>query len=782
MTTAKRVSRFSAVAALFVVSGAAGLIYEVVWLRRMSFVFGATSQATATVLAAFMGGLALGSWLLGRWGDRVRRPLRLFSLLQGGVAVLGLAVPLLLALVEQVYVPLYNATGGGGALFIVVRGLLALLVLVLPTTLMGATLPVLARHVSSKPETIGRRVGLLYGLNTAGAVVGTFLAGFLLIEKLGLWGATYLAAGLNLLAGALAYLLSRGQGALIEPERTPAPEKPNRARLLLWLYALSGLAALGMELVWTRTLILWFSNITYTFSAMLGIYLIGLAIGGLIGSRLVKRLKRPATAFAWLEAGVGFTALLSTGLALNWPRAMGNLSQAVVGGLTDWGSLVGSSLVLTLIVMILPTLLLGMLFPVVIKLYAREVGRVGERVGEVYAANGLGTILGSLLTGFVLVPLIGFQWSLFLLAGISITIAAVAFRRYVEKKTRRLVGLIACGAALGFGLLWLPFDKLGANFLQDGEVLLDYAETASGVIEVRERPEQLGTAGLPTRTLLIDGNQATYTAVADMRKNRLLAHLPMLVHPHPEDVLVICFGSGSTFGSLALHESVRCVDCVEIAPGVIEMAPYFSAFNLDVLEDPRARVIIDDGRNYLLCTDRDYDVITAEPMHPALAGVVNLYTVEYYELCSQALKPGGICTQWIPLYQVPVADMRAMAASFAQVFPHIQLWVTGDDAVLLGSNEPLNLDVERFRMAAADSDITATLTEVGVPGPLALYQTLALENDSFRAYVEDVEPVTDDHPFVEYTLPRGFRTAQTIRPNLEVISRYISPDGDDGAE
>ncbi|MBD3398822.1 MAG: hypothetical protein GF399_00645 [Candidatus Coatesbacteria bacterium] len=761
-----------AVATLFLLSGAAGLIFEVVWLRRMSFVFGATSQATATVLAAFMGGLALGSWLLGRAADRMKKPLRFYALLQLGVGVAGLLVPLLLALFQHLYVPLYSATGGGGFLYLTVRALLALLTLLPATTLMGATLPALARHVAAEKTSLGGRVGLLYALNTLGAVAGTFLSGFVLIEHLGLWGSSLLAAGLNLAAAGAALLLSRGEDVAVRPvERFKAPRE-KKARLLLILYAVSGFAALGLELVWTRTLILWFSNITYTFSAMLGIYLAGLALGGAIGSSLVKRLKNPGRAFAWLEVGVGLTALLSTGLALNWPGAMGDFSQSLVGGIAGWGSLVGSSIVLTIVVMLPPTILLGMLFPIVVRLYTSEVERAGERVGEIVAANGLGTILGSLLTGFVLIPLIGFQWSLYLLAALAVGVAAVAFAGFVERDRQRLYGWVGCAATLGLGALWLPFDKLGANFLRQGEVLLDYEETASGTIEVREQPDVIGTGGLPTRKLLIDGNQATYTAVADMRKNRLLAHLPMLVHPEPQRVLVICFGSGSTFGALALHDAVECVDCVEIAPGVLEMAPYFEAFNLDVLNHPQARVIIDDGRNYLLCTDQRYDVITAEPMHPALAGVVNLYTIEYYELCREALTDDGICTQWIPLYQVPVAEMRAMAASFAAAFPHIGLWLTGDDAVLLGSNQPLEPEMERFREAARDPAIVANLAEVGIDSPLRLAEALALDDAAFRAYVEGVRPVTDNDPFIEYTLPRAYRTAQTIRANTTVIGRY----------
>jgi spermidine synthase len=758
-----------AVAGLFLASGAAGLVYEVVWLRQLSFVFGVTSHAATTVLAAFMGGMALGSWLLGRRADRMRRPMAYYALLQAGVAATGLLVPVLLKLAQLVYVPLYDATGGSGFIFLAVRAVLAFLVLLPVTTLMGATLPALARHVSRTREAVGRRVGLLYALNTAGAVVGTLLTGFVLIEHLGLWGSTLLAAGINLAAAGGAFALSRPASAEVRPRAVEREGPTKRGRLLLWLYAVSGFAALGLELVWNRMLILWFSNVTYTFSAMLAVYLVGLALGGAFGSWLVKRIKRPERAFVWGEIGVGLSALATTGLALNWPRALGRASQAVVGGLTGWGSLVTSSLVLALAVMLLPTFLLGMLFPVVVRLYAREVGRVGRRVGELYAANSAGTILGSVATGFVLIPLLGFQGSLLLLTGLSVLVAAAAAWRWLERKA---VAWGSCAATLAFGALWLPFDHLGENFLREGETLLSYAETESGTIEVREREGDPAAGGATTRRLVIDGNQATYTAVRDMRKNRMLAHLPMLVHPDPREVLVICFGSGSTFGALAVYDGLERVDCVEIAPGVVACAPYFREFNLDVLENPLANLIIDDGRNYLLCTDRRYDVITAEPMPPAVAGVVNLYTVEYYELCRGALEPGGVCAQWIPLYQLAVRDVRMLAASFARVFPHAQLWLTGDDIVLLGSPEPLRVDRSRFAEAARNPEIVRTLAEVGVPGPEALLDRLVLDSDAFRAYTRGFEPVTDDRPVVEYTAPRNFHAPATVHDNLRTIERF----------
>jgi len=759
-----------AVAGLFLVSGAAGLVYEVVWLRQLSFVFGVTSQAAATVLAAFMGGMALGSWLLGRVADRMRRPLAFYALLQAGVAATGLLVPLLLQLARLVYVPLYGSTGGSGFLFTAVRAALAFLVLLPTTTLMGATLPALARHVGRTRESIGRRTGLLYALNTAGAVVGTLATGFFLIEHLGLWGSTLLAAGINLAAAGGAFALSRSASAVLKPKKVErAKPSDKRGRLLLWLYAISGFAALGLELVWNRMLILWFSNVTYTFSAMLAVFLVGLALGGACGSWLVKRLKKPQRAFVWGEIGVGLSALATTGLALNWPLALGRASQAVAGGLTGWGSLVASSLVLTLIVMLLPTFFLGMLFPVAVRLYARETGGVGRRVGELCAANSAGTILGAALTGFVLIPWLGFQGSLLLLTGLSVAVAAAAAWRWLEKKT---LALTSCAATVAFGALWLPFDRLGENFLREGETLLFYDESESGTVEVREHADDPANGGVTTRRLVIDGNQATYTAVSDMRKNRMLAHLPMLVHPDPRDVLVICFGSGSTFGALAVYGTVERVDCVEIAPAVLECAPFFAEFNLDVLDNPLARVIVDDGRNYLLCTDRRYDVITAEPMPPAVAGVVNLYTVEYYELCRRALKPGGIVAQWIPLYQLAVRDVRMLAASFARAFPHVQLWLTGDDIVLLGSDEPLVADRGRFAAAAADPKIVRTLAEVGVPGPEALLDRLALDDAAFRSYVRGFEPVTDDRPVVEYSAPRNFHAPATVHDNRRAIEAY----------
>jgi spermidine synthase len=647
---------------LLFVSGAAALAYEVVWIRLLSLSFSITVYSLTTVLCAFMGGLALGAGLASAVADRIRRPLVAFAAAEAGIAACGVLLPGALAGLGPTYAWLHALSGGEGWVLGAARFALAVGILLVPCTLMGFTLPVLSRAVIDREGVAGRAAGGLYAANTLGAVAGCSAAGFALIPAVGLF-ATSAGAALCNLGVAAAALALRGSF-----ERAPAApegraELPANARLGAAVFALSGFAAMGYEVLWTRALEHYTHNSTYAYTAMLAVFLGGIGLGSAAGARLADRVRSPWLAVAGLQLGVAASAIGGLLVFMRF-EALVPAAAETLGGLGSWPRVVALLFAESAIAMLGTTLLLGAMFPLIVRLAVGRLDAAGRSVGFVYLANTLGSIAGALAVGFVALPRLGVRGSFVALVLSNLGVAALLALRAGRHPAR--LGVLASAAAAGaVALLALPptlfRDQYAARF---GRILF-YREEITDTVMVTEAADGSrliryadgrGTAGTPT-----------------FREDRMYAHIPLLLHPDPRRVLQIGFGVGNTLSSTLVHP-VDAVDCVELSPGVVDAEAFFRATNRDPLADPRARLVIGDGRNFVLTARQRYDVIRMDPPELHTAGVVNLYTREFFELVRDHLAPGGLFSVWINAVMTPIDDIRVLLRTLSAVFPHVSVW------------------------------------------------------------------------------------------------------------
>lgn len=767
--------------ALFFLSGVSALSYEVVWTRILSLVFGVTAYAVATVLAAYMGGLALGSYLSGRFADRRARPLRDYGLLELAIGVAGGATPLLLTVLHHLTPALQRAAGGSATPSAVLAFATSFAALLVPTTLMGATLPVLAKHVARRAESLGRRVGLLYAVNTLGGMAGSFLCGFALIELLGVRGANTVAIGLNLAVGIVALGLDRrgGAGTVAAPDPSVeaaetgpgAAETPSRNRLrgVTLAFALAGATSLAYEVLLTRLGIffLWDTTI-YSFATMLTTFLAGLALGSLLLSLGVDRWRPLLAVFGLLEIGVGVTCLaLLLGLG-----PVAHLREALLRGFYGSGDLavwryLGLKFLVSFLLFLLPTVLMGGTFPVVNRIVARRPVNLGRSLGRIYAANTIGAIAGALVAGFALIPGLGLTRGILAVAVVNLLLGMALIAS--EPAWRRGTRVAALGAAaLAFGLL--------AVAAPTGRPAVDYSDLLSNPQFRREllfsregREATLAVLRDPANQILelnINGQSTAFTSYMDLQVHRALGHLPAFCHPAPRSALVIGFGFGLTCRAILAH-GVATLDCVELVPEERESAAFFDEVNHGVLTDPRFHFVEGDGRNFVLVADRRYDLISFNAIHPKLSA--NLYTLDFYRLCRERLAPDGVIAAWLPINFLSTAEFTMLIRTFRAVFPHATLWYLGPGhAILIGTLTPRPLDYAELIDRLDRPEVRADLAESKLDDPDEILSLLVLDADGVAALAGDGPLNTDDRPRVEFGI--SFGTAEWYA-SLQAIYR-----------
>ncbi len=733
---------------LFFLSGVSGLIYQVIWQGMLNLVFGNTTFATATVVASFMGGMALGSYCFGRIADRHRNPLRLYAYLEVGAGAFALLFPFLLSAVSSLQLGIYHAFPIASYNSSVIKFFLCFSVLLIPSFLLGGTLPAVSRFFVTNFDTLSRGVGRLYGINTLGGVAGAFCAVFFLITSVGVRQITYSAAAINILVAAVALSLDRfwatdGQRPkpnLSEPEETRQPAFPDSIRwIVLIVYALSGFCALAYEVLWTRILAFFLGNSTHAFAVMLTTYLLGLGLGSLIFARVLDKVKHPLILLAFVEVFIGLFALFSL-----WEFSkLGNILESlfvVLGG--NWGALIVSRYVGAFLIMSVPTLLMGIAFPLVNKIYSRSFRGLSHGVGNVYAVNALGSILGSVMTGFLLIPAIGITKSVMLIAMINVllgTIAASSTILTAFKAKWALAVTAAAGAVVLVILIAAPSIRF--HTMLQGQKLIYYEEGASSTVSVVENEKGY-------KFLVVNGVYEVSTDYNSLRTFHMLGHLPLLLHENPEKALVISFGAGVTSGAVAAHD-LKQIDAVEISPEVIEADGFFVKENQAVLSDPRVNLIIDDGRNYLLRTQARYDVITADATHPTGSDSWVLYTREFYELCKSKLNPEGFMAQWLPVHALAPVDYKTIVKTFQSVFPDTTLWFTNDYTILLGSMKKLSIDYVRFSERLREPGIKEDLEKFDLADPSVFLGSYIMGREALLDYCGDVALNTDNYPFVQ---------------------------------
>lgn len=762
---------FAAVGLLFVASGMSGLVFEVIWVRYLTLVVGHTTFAASLVVSAFLAGLVLGSLGLGRLADGLNRPLLAYGLLEAATGVLALGITHVLATLPE----RLSALGlpGGGPLPL--RGVLAFLLVLPPTFVMGGTLPVLMRFVARELEGLGRSFGVLYSLNTLGAALGCGLAGFYLIGAVGLWRTAALAAGLNLLVGVAVFLLHLWLRPEPLPASAPAPASPApeassvfhgaRRTLLVAAFALCGFASISYEVLWFRVLSTSLDSTTYAFTILLVTFLLGLVVGGLVYSLKLAGRVRELELFVSVEALLSFAGLLSLAL-LGMSRPVGQVLSGLVGGWGPNAVYVGMLLHASLVILV-PASLIGVVFPLVVQLTTRHVASAASNVGLLYSVNTLGGIVGSLLVGFVLVPAVGTQWTFVLVCVLNMALALGVQALDPEARPSARRSMWAGAALLAVAVALVPGDLLVRAFAEHVDSRVRFVhEGVDGALAVLEYDNasvcdsglyQCGPGCREKRfrhqQLLFGSVSYANTALPRKRYMATLAHLPMLLHPEPREVLQVCFGTGSTAGSFASHPGLRSLTIVDTNPDVLAAAPHFAEHNHGAAEDPRTHVVFDDGRHFLLSSQGRYDVISFEPPPPRSAGVVSLYTTEFYREVKQRLAPGGVLAQWIPLQQQPDNLTRGMVASLLESFSEVTLWIPSDyEAVLVAADRPLTVDVAGWEARWAQASVARSLADVGFTSPYGLAGTYVAGTEALRRWTRGYSPVTDDHPAVEYFL------------------------------
>jgi spermidine synthase len=727
---------------MILLSGAAALIYQTLWVKQLALIVGVDVYAITTAVSAFFAGLAIGGALLGRRADRSVRPLQLFATLEVGTGLLGFATTIVLANAAPYFVPLEStARPLAWALLFVVIGL--------PALLMGGTLPALVRAVAPSEKTIGRASGNLYAANTAGAILGALVVTFLLVSLLGVRGSAAAAATLNFIAAGLALVADYPAKPTV-PVTTSKERLPKGVSLALGLYAVAGGVALGYEIVWTQTIIQFLSTRAFAFTMVLATYLIGLFLGSLLWSKFADRVRKPWLVFGCLIAAAGGSALLLVaGLGPWLPRAQSWLGDFVLNATgSELAKMCARFAVATAVVVLVPTILLGAAFPLAIRL-AGGAARIGRDLGAVLALNTAGGVVGTLLTGFVLVPTFGLVHTLGVLAVVATTLGAIAFAREANFRKPALVGGIALVLLVAAGATLVPGDLLARLLTKSrGGTLVYYQETPGGTVAVLE---QRATAG-SFRRLYIQGISNSGDPMPSLRYMRLQALVPLIIHrSEPRSALVIGLGTGITVGALLAYDKLDRRVVAELLPAVVSAAPTFGG-NYSVTSDPRVTVRLADGRRELLRSEDLYDLITLEPPPPSAAGVVNLYSSDFYALARRRLNLNGLVAQWLPLATQNDEDSRSLVRSFLDVFPHTTLWTTEfHETLLIGSVEPIQLDAARIAERFAQPGVSAALKEVGIASPAALLATYVTDRDGLERYAQNALATTDDYPGIEYS-------------------------------
>ena len=763
-------ARNGLVAALFVASGATALVYEVVWSRLLTTsVFGSTSQAISTVLAAFMAGLALGAYLLAPRADGMARPLRLYAVLEAGIGAYALLFPLLVKAVLWVY--LLFATGRDPNAFLgALRFALAFSVLLAPSTMMGATLPALVRHAARSSSSVGRQTGVFYAANTAGAVAGTLLAAFVLIGALGVTATLVLTGVVNFVIAGIAWRLgSDPVDEGVDPEAVATYDAwgPSRlARVAMGAFAVSGFCALAYEVLWTRILVFFLGSTTYAFATMLAAFLTGIAAGSAFASRWVERARRPAALLGAAQVAIGISAAVLLPLFSEIYTVVRTIG---VGGRV-------TVFLVCVLFMLLPTFLMGASFPLTARITAGRTGRIAATLGGVYALNTVGAILGSLAAGFLIAPTLGIRNGILAVAGVNVVAGVAVLHAQSEARPWEAWAPLAVGVAAVVGAFaFVPrtqFFVKSAIYQEqytraglEAEVL-SYEENADASVTVIRDPDG-------EKRLYVDTNEAANESRWDAPSHRVIAHVPLLLHPRPKRALVVGFGMGRTSNSIAQH-GVH-IDAAEISPGVPRAARrYFSEPNNGILDSPLFRLHINDGRNFILTSRNRYDMISTGIIHPLVSsGSSSIYSRDFYEMCRDALTEDGVMSQWVPLHRVPLAEFKTILRTFIAVFPNTTVWYkyTPDFLILAGTAKPQTIDfrdwIARAQSPAVDADLGMDDLDAW-----SLLDSYFMGPDATARFVGDGPLHTDDRPILEFfgTNLGGMMTTQV--ENIQAMAPY----------
>jgi spermidine synthase len=794
----------------FVLSGATGLIYEVLWARMLGLVFGATTFAISAVLAAFMGGLALGSAWAGKLAARIKRPLRAYGFMEIGIAVYAVGVPLLFRLIDYFYAFIWEQFRPGFYAFSLWRFALSCLVLLVPTTLMGATLPILSAALLRSPNHQATAVTRLYTCNLLGAIFGTIAAGFFLLPFLGVRLTIFTAAAINLIVGLAAILIDRRdekspvQDEAIEPQRlieetngqvvdaemqALQPQFEGSTKFWLLCAAVSGFVTISTQVAWTRVLTMIIGSSTYAFSIVVALFLLGLAIGAYSVARKKLTTNLPRSIMN-VELATAATLLLSIWMTNATPNLLIELGLSLQ--INSWLGLLMLQMLIAALLILFPAILMGMVMPLVLVWASKSGGDASVRqVGRSYAVNTLGAIAGAFMTGFILIPKMSTRFTILFAASLCLILAGLAYkpaREDVDPDLRRSLAAGATAALIIILFLIAPKMKLADLSIGAYDSLVRVLAKSRGSISDNSGSAKPGPdihkllwyKEGPTATVSVRDDWGIRSMAVNGRTNAsdrddmptqvMLGLLPILIAPRAENGLIVGYGSGVSVGSM-LQSELKSLECVELEPTAIEAGEYFNHVNNQPLNDPRLRVIIDDARTYLRVNPTQYDMIVSEPSHPWVPGVANLFTQEFFELGRSRLKDDGVFVQWVQIYQLSTESLRSVLATYKSVFPHLLVFrvegaAKGKDLILVGSRQPLTL--ERVGERMQNERVSKELSRIKMGTPADLETWFVCDETQLGPAVDGAVINTDDNMRVENRAPR-----EAFLPVMETNAAWI---------
>jgi len=793
---------FFAVFLMFFLSGASALMYEVVWVRSLSLVFGGSHLAVTVVLSVFMGGLALGSLIIGRRVDRTDKPLRLYGLLELGIALSAVVFILLMSVYPAIYKFLARGREDARLYLSFIRVVFSVTALIVPTTFMGGTLPVLVRFLSRQPEKIRANLSVLYGLNTLGAVAGALAAGFYFLRFYSVSTTLATAIAVNTTVGLASILLQTRGASLVAGSRdhvprqsasAPPPEPPQRLfplRLVLIGAGVSGFCALGYEVIWTRVFTLVIGASVYGFTIMLVAFLTGIALGSNAFGLLPKLLRirdrgimRSVFWFGVVQVIIGFTALV-VGYRLPYLSYEASLLRDyfMAFGMDFFEVRITAHFALAYAYMFVPAFFMGVAFPLAGKVHAEYKRLAGASVGEVMAFNTIGAILGAAASGFILVHFLGIGRALQILFAVNVGFGLVVILSTRSRPVLlRAVGVLTAALILFLsinGSYWRMWDKkyfavFTSNMIDHPSKVqetYDYTDVLYYAAGDEAIVSSVKTGG-GLQVFQINGRVEASDDPKDMQTQYFLGHIPMLLHGNPERVLVVGLGSGMTLGATSVYPGVEKITLVELEPKLVGVAKTFEALNHRVLENPRLKIVFNDGRNFLFATDETFDVITADPIHPWFRGAGYLYTAEYFRLAAEHLRKGGVMCQWLPIYELTTDNLRSVVRTFGSQFKYTAMWLAFGDAVLVGSNSPILIDPEKLERGVAYPGVAEDMRRVMVGSADDLMSYFVMGPGGMRAFGQGGILNTDDNLYLEFSAPLSLGT-ERVSDNSSAISEY----------
>lgn len=817
---------------MFFLSGAAALMYEVIWLRSLGLIFGGANLAVTTVLSVFMAGLAIGSYIIGKYADRIKKPLQLYGLLELGIALFAIIFPVLMKIYPSIYIFLAEGKDNSPLYLSLVRVLFAVFALIIPTSLMGGTLPVLSKFASSHGQRLWTHLSYLYGINTLGAVAGTAASGFYFFRFYSLSATLKIAIALNVAVGLASILLQRkapiekplsnetfGESAHVSKaematihsnvqtkmvETYPAPEatlkqknnfgKALPIKLVVAGIGVSGFCALGYEVLWTKILTIVIGASVYGFTTMLVAFLAGIALGSnayglflkLFSSR-EREMERSVIGFGSVQIVIGFTALLVTYYIRDLPGNSLKIQEYFTAMKIDmFGVRQWTNLTIAFFYMLIPAFFMGLAFPIAGRVNVEYRKLAGRGVGEILSCNTIGAIVGAAMSGFFMIYLFGIERSLQLL-----TIVNIGYGVLVIFSTRhyRLLNWSISGAIMAILLFLMLYPdmfrlwdakyfaifranqpaafrtpEMVAEALENTDVLYHKEGVESIVSSIKVK------GGI--QSFITNGRVEASSSLEGLQNLFMLGHLPMLMNKNPRKVLVVALGSGMTLGATSVYPSVEQITLVEIEPNVMGVARTFDNYNHRVLDNPKLRIIFNDGRNFLLTTREKYDVITTDPIHPWFRGAGYLYTTEYFRLAAERLNEGGIMCQWLPIYELTVDNLKSVVKTFGENFKYTMMWLTHDDAELIGSNSPIMIDEEELERRIQISGVFTDLNKVQMDSAKDFLSYFVMGTEGMKAFGKNGRINTDDNLYLEFSAPLSIGKGSLMEQNTNAIVRY----------